>query len=236
MKQLYLLLALLIFQTNYSQDPQLFQDEWFLYKLEIDGDQHPAPQNSEITSIPFHIEPDFFESSICTGLMAQDITISNTDIEVSFFVTLAGFPCNLQVNNDYETLYYDTFLQYNEENNIFAYTIENNGSNLLLILTNENGDKAYYGNEPLGINEINATNFSIYPNPALNEIKIVHSKFEISNLKVKIFNVEGKLLRTDVLEPQKNDKFDISMLSSGIYFMNIETDNGNRITKKFVKE
>ncbi|CAM3331482.1 hypothetical protein AEQU2_01018 [Aequorivita lipolytica] len=57
-----------------------------------------------------------------------------------------------------------------------------------------------------------------------------------ANLKVKILNIEGKLIRTENLEIQDQTSIDVSNLKSGIYFLNIEDETGNVEVKKFIKE
>ncbi|MEM0517751.1 MULTISPECIES: T9SS type A sorting domain-containing protein [Aequorivita] len=87
----------------------------------------------------------------------------------------------------------------------------------------------------LGVSENNSSTYSIHPNPAKNELFIT-AQNTAGNLKVKIFNIEGKLLSTQTLEVANKTSIDVSSLTSGIYFLNIEDENGITIIKKFVKE
>lgn len=94
----------------------------------------------------------------------------------------------------------------------------------------------YYYSEDctLGVNSLDPQLFSIYPNPVKNELYL-NSKNNIGNLEVKIFNLEGRLLRTQNIEFQKQASLDVSMLSNGVYFLQI-TSQGKQITYKFIKE
>jgi len=65
---------------------------------------------------------------------------------------------------------------------------------------------------------------------------LISSKTKTGNLKIQIFNIEGKLLSNQNLKFEKQASIDVSQLSSGLYFLNIEDINGNRTTKKFMKE
>ncbi len=87
----------------------------------------------------------------------------------------------------------------------------------------------------LGISSQDANLFSIHPNPAKNELFLI-SKNTTGNLKVKIFNIEGKLLSAQNLEFENQTSINVSNLKSGIYFLNIEDENGNKTIKKFIKE
>ncbi|WP_235003990.1 T9SS type A sorting domain-containing protein [Aequorivita lipolytica] len=80
-----------------------------------------------------------------------------------------------------------------------------------------------------------ASQFSIHPNPVKNRLYI-NATNPTANLKVKILNIEGKLIRTENLEIQDQTSIDVSNLKSGIYFLNIEDETGNVEVKKFIKE
>lgn len=70
----------------------------------------------------------------------------------------------------------------------------------------------------------------IYPNPAHDVIEIVLYKKSV----VRIFNITGQLLKQINID-QKNASIDISGLSSGIYFLKVETSEGVSV-KKIMKE
>jgi plastocyanin len=68
---------------------------------------------------------------------------------------------------------------------------------------------------------------SFYPNPAKNELYF--SNFNSIN-QVNIYSLTGEKIIAAGLE---KEKFDVSSLSKGIYFVKIETDKG-AVTKKLV--
>ena len=86
-----------------------------------------------------------------------------------------------------------------------------------------------------GLNDNKAATYSIHPNPAKSELFIT-AQNTAGNLKVKIFNIEGKVLSTQNVTLQDQKAIDVSQLLSGIYFLNIEDENGNTTTKKFIKQ
>jgi type IX secretion system substrate protein len=86
-----------------------------------------------------------------------------------------------------------------------------------------------------GLNDNKVATYSIHPNPAKNELFIT-AQNTTENLKIKIFNIEGKLLSTQNVTLQDQKAIDVSQLLSGIYFLNIEDENGNTAVKKFIKE
>ena len=86
-----------------------------------------------------------------------------------------------------------------------------------------------------GLNDNKVATYSIHPNPTKNELFIT-AQNTTENLKIKIFNLEGKLLSNQTLEVANQTSIDVSSLTSGIYFLNIEDENGNTTIKKFIKQ
>ena len=80
--------------------------------------------------------------------------------------------------------------------------------------------------ETAGISEIHPESFTIYPNPATNEL-FISSNHEIIIDEVNIYNQLGQ----NVLHQQKfNNAIDVSMLQPGIYI--IELVVGEILTRK----
>lgn len=91
---------------------------------------------------------------------------------------------------------------------------------------------ARYGEKDMGITDSEISNFSVYPNPTAREINL-----EINGNKadvlVEIYNVGGqKIMQTKI---GSQGKIDVSKLSSGIYFIQIDL-NGSIKTQKFIKK
>ena len=79
-----------------------------------------------------------------------------------------------------------------------------------------------------GIAEVKQNiSFEIFPNPVANELNIV-TKENVS--RIDIYSISGKLQLTTT-----QNKFDISILSQGIYFVKVYSQNGVA-TQKFVKQ
>lgn len=86
----------------------------------------------------------------------------------------------------------------------------------------------------LGVSSQVYNAFSIHPNPAKNELFL--NSNNNGNLTLNIFNTAGKLLSTQKLKLENQSSIAISQLATGIYFLNIEDENGNTTIKKFIKE
>ena len=87
----------------------------------------------------------------------------------------------------------------------------------------------------LGFPENGLSEFSIHPNPAKDKLYISKTA-QTENLKISIFNIEGKLLNAQNTLFESQRSIDVSGLTSGIYFLHIEDENGKKEIKKFIKE
>ena len=78
-----------------------------------------------------------------------------------------------------------------------------------------------------------ADGLTVYPNPVTTTITL--NSGSVDATQVSIFNIQGKLII------QSNDKFsgtktfDVSQLSKGVYFVTVLSNNGLKITHKFIK-
>ncbi len=91
----------------------------------------------------------------------------------------------------------------------------------------------------VGINEVAYSpidNWSVYPNPAINDIQINNSLLKEGQFDITIFDVTGKKVKEiksyDIIQ---KSAIDITQLNKGIYLINIDTEN-TTITKKLVKK
>jgi len=93
------------------------------------------------------------------------------------------------------------------------------------------------GEYTLGIGEYNSVdewenNIRVYPNPTTGELRITN--YELRITRVEIFDVYGRKQKSRRAEEQKAEEdivIDISYLSSGIYFVKIQTEKGTKIQK-----
>lgn len=100
---------------------------------------------------------------------------------------------------------------------------------------------AVWGNSPVGINEADLQNeeLKIYPNPTTSEITIEFELSETKNTFIVIKNILGQTIRilSNNVFFKGNNKIevDLSELSCGLYFVQLQRDN--KITcKKIIKE
>jgi len=84
---------------------------------------------------------------------------------------------------------------------------------------------------PVGINEINASNISIQPNPFNNELKITLDKNY--NGVLEVYNTIGALITSEKLQ-SKNITLNTSNWNAGLYILKVAT-NAGVVVKKVVK-
>ncbi len=233
MKTILYILLFNISAVAFAQNPALLDREWFLNEIVINGETYLRTPN--VDGSAHFLENDISVGHpMCTGAAGGTITYTGTDIfEIFDTVILLDFGCNPDattfMNKHYE-FYGIDFIPHNP----FEYLIEANGAEQKLTVTNVNGDYVIYGSQPiLAVESFNESAVFVYPNPAKDKLHLSTTN-PTENLKVKIFNIEGKLLSNLKLENQT--VIDVSNLTSGMYFLNIEDENGNTTIKKFLKE
>jgi choice-of-anchor B domain-containing protein len=82
----------------------------------------------------------------------------------------------------------------------------------------------------LGLEDITAEDFSLTPNPAINQLT-VSSKNEVIS-QVSIFNVLGQHVTNKTFFNNFSETFDITNLNSGIYTIKINQNTTKRLIKK----
>lgn len=85
-----------------------------------------------------------------------------------------------------------------------------------------------------GIETIDELNFTkVYPNPVANLLNIELGFEELTDYNVTLIDVYGQAVKTlgNYSNNFLNERFDVSELSSGIYFVAIQSDKGQNIVK-----
>ena len=101
-----------------------------------------------------------------------------------------------------------------------------------MLSTNRHGFVAMFGDDIIiGIKEVyNSTKINVYPNPAKDKIT-VSTDSPLSNAKIEIYTVSGKLIKTSMLD---KNRIDINELSPGSYIIKVY-NNKEIMTGKFIK-
>ena len=152
--------------------------------------------------------------------------INGSDLKISWSAPEAGSPTgyNVSVNGVLEAENINT-LEYIKTNanqthkTAEVVAVYENGTSVAVAKIIVAGDN---------VEEILRDNINIYPNPARDFVKLSAIGSQLS--AVKVYNCLGMMV--EEIEVNANEvEINISEYNSGIYFFNIETENGNHIQK-----
>jgi hypothetical protein len=97
----------LAYLSSYAQDPQLYENNWFLSNLVINGNNNPAPANSDLSPIylVFSDTPNHLTTYACDNFFG-DLTFDQMSPRFSFSLYDIVFwsMCAFQSNLDYTAL------------------------------------------------------------------------------------------------------------------------------------
>lgn len=230
MKTLIKIILILYSLNSFGQQQDLTGNVWYLIELNINNTNIIIPQNSELPQVTFECSTRF-RPIACNAGDAKISNINNNTIEAEDDWAYQLGSCNNTQNNNFDIMYIRTFFNDNILHP-FSYTISNGNNGILIMtLTANNLDYAVYKNQQLAVSQKEKIEINLYPNPTRNSFQIeVNSDKEINS--VRIFSVNGK----EVLRfKEAQTSYDVSQLSKGVYFVEIEIEGGKSI-KKIVKQ
>lgn len=231
MKKLLLLFILLISINSFSQMDELLSNEWFLAKVEIENEDF-YPPSSEINSFSVFTETGS-SITICNLISLEYTDLSDFDFMLTGFSTTLEQCIDQPGLDDFEAAFSSLF--WFSENQVFQYTIETDSEwNHIktLIITNPEGNKAYFGNNALSTEELSKNKISIYPNPVKEKLTIENKNSNISN--VQIVDTNGKLILNQKINSDKTE-INFAAYPKGIYFIQFESEGKIIKIEKIIK-
>jgi subtilisin family serine protease len=91
-------------------------------------------------------------------------------------------------------------------------------------------------NSTASLEEINADDFELYPNPTTGQVIITGIDFDPENMNLKIINMMGEITEIKTLKFEKNQLVaDLSAFANGVYFIQIQIGNAVVLRKRVVK-
>ena len=87
---------------------------------------------------------------------------------------------------------------------------------------------------PLSTGEFFSQSFSMYPNPASNELNVMSKDNTGINL-IRITDLNGRVVKSMDAKGAFESQINVSELNAGMYFVDIQTDGG-KATTKFLKK
>jgi hypothetical protein len=160
-------------------------------------------------------------------------SLLDSDGDGIYVVTFEGVPQG----------YYPTIFAYgsNVDNLTYEWPWSESGKRVVTI-NNVNIDNTYsFGDingTPTGTFakiQDNGTNISLFPNPANNGIINIEANGFVENALLKILNVEGVVVYTNVIQTNSISVIDVSSLTSGVYVVNVSDDKSISIAKLLIR-
>lgn len=231
-KIFFLITCFLLINEANAQDPQLFDNNWYIEKVVIGAIEY-LPPNSDCSNLGevFFLAENFLagnpccESECATAIDYGTLDNFNLSGKVG---CLLDTGCAPEVW-DFTEMHFRVFFNENQTDffNPYTYEIINDNNNLQLIVTNGIGSSATYNNILLSNFSVEKTNISFYPNPVSNTLSI---QAQQSIIQVRIFGLHGQRLLTF---KSSFDNLNVAALPTGVYFLEIVTDMGKIIKKLF---
>ena len=237
MKTITLIIFSLIiysFQSQ-AQTQELLNNTWYLEKLVIEGEEFFVPDDLVIEYAEFY--DNFFETQSSCNFLDGEISFNDENSNfaiLNFSLTLEN--CFDDGVGEFESYYLLDFFNYPDLdfNNPFNYSTEEISQSVLkLIVTNKNDDQAIYYSETLSIQDVDGFGtVRLYPNPAQNEFSV---ESDVDIKQIKMYNQLGQVvLEFDDIKPQPS--YNISVLSKGIYFVELSSVQGKKSVRKLIKK
>ena len=243
MKKIYILIVTVLCSTySYTQDPELFEHEWYLHYLVIDETVLYSPMPKIDVILYFNDsneDADYLEVAIpfCNDGHAGVINFDEDSVFnlETFDWALVG-DCAGEEFTEFAEFMMNHYTIYalNDGSGIpknpFTYTLETDGENYTLTIENVDGDYAVYSDQELSTHEFENNRFSIYPNPISKTLHIIGNKDVIRG---NIYSITGQ--KTAIINSTAKE-IDVSLLQNGLYFLELETSDGSNQVVRFVKE
>lgn len=176
------------------------------------------------------------------------------EVIVKFYTEMGGEnadPANLNISiaegpdkSDNLEIIEEVEVDFNEYEKIeVSYTADEEGvfyfgfGNVTPQVTNEGPlrlDNIEITTEELSVEEPEASQFSIYPNPASAYVNVAF-KESFNQAEVTVFDMNGRKVIKESFEENKEQQINTSGLNSGIYFMEFNIDGKNTTEKLIIK-
>lgn len=172
------------------------------------------------TELVFEDESDGVEILTISNNTANDVVINGISVkdDLSYHVEHDfTLPYTLTIGESVEVEVYSDFA-YKGDRDSELYIISSLGEQIVPIIDNYT----------VGLEENNALNVELYPNPVNNVLTIKGDNI----VKVAIFNALGQ----EVVAVENRNEIDVTSLNNGLYFVRVTDVNGNVSVNKIVKE
>ena len=253
-KQIYIITILFLllntfFMIAQTQEEELKNNSWYVHKVTLGDIDYISPDNEErsvsVPNLKFSDNPleGYFETFFCFYYTSDHLLfLENQQFTVGGWISLAIVPsaCSIQENSDFD-FYYSSMMNVFEATGPYIFSYEVNiidGSTKQLIITNQNGDKAYFNNYYLSNPLFELEGVNVYPNPASDILQITLPDTAKERYDYKIYDLNGKLIKIFKDKTGKQITLDIQDLNLGVYWLEINNHDSNQrgLVTKIIKK
>ena len=233
-------MALLFITKNYSQEPELFRT-WHLTKVTVNNINYIPSDYGYFPELYIAEEGDYYFIALadpanisCSSSIENFQTNPNSFIVNQDWLCLPDHTCyDDPINGPCWIIYGRHAEIYYGIATPFTYIIEQNGDETFTLeIANTDGNQAYYSSEFLSNEDFKYNKFTIYPNPVSDILTLSSNE---AAKKTMVYDIHGRLVEPIRSNNTNSIEMDVRHLQNGMYFIKIETENGNTVTKKFVK-
>lgn len=235
MKNLKYIILFVVSYNCFSQDTRLFDNVWYLQNLVVNSTAEVPPSTASL--FINDDDPDYDLSlAMCADFLTNFIVFNDTNSSFSFVSDWGSgaSDCTNSIEENYKILYYSFYVD--NDTSPFNYEIIMDADDIDLVITSAIGDQAFYSNQLLNTNDVLIANFSIFPNPAQNVLRIDAGSNQSDLISYRIITLLGQALKTSTFDTADSNLISISALKTGVYFLEITDSNGAKIVKQFVKK
>ena len=215
MKHFYFLILFFACQIVKAQDNAIFENNWYLSNLIVDGKDNIPPSNNEVQRVllEFNLAQKSFSTNVCNGGYGENVNFSTeaNNFTFDYFIQTLVICDNLE-NAYFESLYF-TFFSNHTFPNIFSYAISDDDGLKTLTITSD-PEQAIFTNQQL-----------------------TNQSFKNSNIiaaKVMLYDSLGKLCFNQSLK-NENNTINVQNLKKGLYLLRIETQDSIEIQKIIIQ-
>ena len=177
---------------GFSQEPELFDNEWFLTEITQDGEEISIPDNDEVSFVPLTFgKPGNdtirnFSTDVCNYLSADVEYSAEENTFVLVLPVSSLIVCNNFDNQEFELAYFGFY----EEEGAFDYDISEENETKTLTITSPDGtDTATYTSTNLSTASEVVKKLRLYPNPTSDKL-FLPKGFEGKNIAVLFYERE----------------------------------------------
>ncbi|WP_111682521.1 META domain-containing protein [Winogradskyella tangerina] len=146
-------------------------------------------------------------------------------------------------SSDFEAIYFS--ILNDEDANKFNFEIINDGNTLVLNsipassggrLSASSVTSLSFSKQSLSVGDFSPANFSISlkQNPVSEQLELIYNDLSVTqNIEYTIFAIDGKRISSGVFD---DGQINVTQLNTGMYFLNLESNNKPLTTLKFIKK